>query len=256
MVKVEDFAREFDSSRNEIIAFKFTGAIKNVGEILFQSTFINMDEYNRHWVKQYPKLDMFRIEQNIEKRFYISSMYTGPEFLKFMRGKLSPRDITEIQRDYGVLRGRSKPEASSITNMEIMARNLAMKNDIKKIYIYDTAFSVDSQIYLTKLFAGFEKKVVLIEKSFSELMKAKPDITTIFTDSADEVVSFLQTYPENSMDLKDKMIYLSANPSIDNISNPNAPFKYNDILKSAPLRWHCGLEYFQLKYVPYFNKKN
>ena len=254
MVKIEDYAREYDGSRSEVLAFKFTGVMKNVGEILYLSAVSNMDEYNRHWVKQYPKLDMLRVEINKEKRFYISSMYTGPEFLKYMRDKLPPRDINDIQRDYGKLRGKSEPEKASITNIEIMARNLAMKPDIQKIYIYDVAFSTESQLYLTKLFAGYERKVILIEKSFSELLQLKPEITTIFTDSADEVINYLQLFPEKSMALKDKMIYLSANPSIDNISNPDAPFKYNDILKTAPLRWHCGLEYFQLKYVPYFNK--
>ena len=249
-LKAEDFTMPFDSTRPEIIAFKYTGAIKNVGEMMFNATLMHPEEYQKKWIKNYPKLEMLRTESDIEKRFYLSSFYTGPEFLKFMRDTLPPLSIAEIQHDYSRIRSRCSPYHCSTTNIEVMARNLAL-NDLacSKIYIYDEAFSDDSKLYLSDLFKGCEHKVVLITKSFEQLMEEKPEITMVFNDSSDEVMSYLQKEDDYSKKFEGKTFMISAHPNIIKVDDNNAPFKWHEYLSSSPQRFNCLVHYWQMKYI-------
>ena len=177
--RFQDFAMPIDSSRDEIIAFKFGGCIKNVCELMYYAA-TKYSNFNSKWLTEYPKLNILKDAKTIEERFYLSSFFTASEFLNNMRGSLPHKNMAENSIDYGKLRQSTSPYDGSATNIELIARNVVNYDFVKKVYIYDAAFSQTDIAYLTQLFGETSNKVLLYEKTFMSIMDEHPAITTAY----------------------------------------------------------------------------
>lgn len=253
--RFQDFAMPIDSSRDEIIAFKFGGCIKNIAELMYYAA-TQFSNFDSKWLIEYPKLSMLKDAKSNEERFYLASLFTAPEFLNVMRASLPRKDATENAVDYGKLRQHINPYKGSATNIELIARNLVNYDFVKKIYIYDAGFSQNDILYLTQLFGESSDKVVTYERTFMELMDTCPEITTVFNDDAGEVVGWVQRHDEGSSEIQNKCFMISANPNIDqNYGRGETIFKHQKFINEMPDRFGASCQWWQMKYIPYFSEE-
>lgn len=253
--RFQDFAMPIDSSRDEIIAFKFGGCIKNIGELMYYAA-TKYSNFNSKWLAEYPKLSIFRDAKSAEERFYLTSFFTAAEFLNVMRASLPRKNAAENSVDYGKLRQNVNPYNGSATNIELIARNLVNYDFVKKIYIYDAGFSQNDILYLTQLFGESSDKVVIYEKTFMSIMDEHPEITTIFNDDAGEVVGWVQKHDQGSPETKDKCFMISANPNIDqNYGKGDVIFRHQKFIDEMPDRFGASCQWWQMKYIPYFSNE-
>ena len=231
--RFQDFAMPIDSSRDEIIAFKFGGCIKNIGELMYYAA-TKYSNFNSKWLAEYPKLSIFRDAKSAEERFYLTSFFTAAEFLNVMRASLPRKNAAENSVDYGKLRQNVSPYNGSATNIELIARNLVNYDFVKKIYIYDAGFSQNDILYLTQLFGESSDKVVIYEKTFMSIMDEHPEITTIFNEC----------------------FMISANPNIDqNYGKGDVIFRHQKFIDEMPDRFGASCQWWQMKYIPYFSNE-
>lgn len=253
--RFQDFAMPIDSSRDEIIAFKFGGCVKNIAELMYYAA-TQFSNFDSKWLIEYPKLSMLKDAKSNEERFYLASLFTAPEFLNVMRASLPRKDATENAVDYGKLRQHINPYKGSATNIELIARNLVNYDFVKKIYIYDAGFSQNDILYLTQLFGESSDKVVTYERTFMELMDTCPEITTVFNDDAGEVVGWVQRHDEGSSETQNKCFMISANPNIDqNYGRGETIFKHQKFINEMPDRFGASCQWWQMKYIPYFSEE-
>ena len=251
--KIVDFAADIKDTRDEIIAIKFTGCIKNIGELLYNAA-SGYSNFNTYWLEEYPRLNILKDAKSIEERFYLSSFYTGQDFLRFVRGNKPMKNEAEFANDYGKLASVMDPFTGSATNIELMIRNIANNDICKAIYIYDFAISEKSMIYLSQLFDGVAEKIKIYNMPIGKLLNEHPEITTVFHDSSDEMVEWIQGHQEGSDDIKGKCFMLSANPGFcKNFGEGDTIYKYQKLLTELPYRYKAMASWWQMKYIPYFN---
>lgn len=245
-----------DKNRDEYILIKYSGCLKNVGEMLFNAARMQSN-YKSYWLEKYPKFIEMEGKSN-EDRFALLAPFTGHEFLRYMcvsSTSFGMRAIEESTRDYADLRALMNPFNASITNMEMCIRNLATYGFCKHIYIYDIAFSDVSKMFLRELLTTGKGRVSIIEGDMKSILEEKKDITSIFTDSASEVVEFIQLHGEDKSGLVEKkQFFISALPNIENPDNYGKEnfYKYQKFLSEAFDRFKCGIQWWQLKYVTTF----
>ena len=253
--RFQDFAMPIDSSRDEIIAFKYGGCIKNICELMFYAA-AKYSNFNSKWLEEYPKLNILKDAKSAEERFYFASFFTSREFLPVMRGNLPKKNPAENSVDYGKLRQSTSPYDGSATNIELIARNIVNYDFVKKVYIYDAGFTQTDITYLSQLFGDTSDKVILYEKTFMQLLDEHPEITTIFNDDVGEVVGWVQRHDEGSDETKDKIFMISANPSIcQDYGKDKKIFKHQKFIEELPDRFGATAQWWQMKYIPYFSNE-
>ena len=85
------------------------------------------------------------------------------------------RAIDDSIKDYARLRALMNPYIVSVTNMELLLRNLATYDFCKKIYVFDVAFSDASKLFLRDLFSQSKDKVFLLEGDMKSILEEKPE---------------------------------------------------------------------------------
>lgn len=258
--QITDFAAEIKQTRDEIIAVKFYGGIKNVGEAMYKAI-THMGNFKQYWLEDYPGLNVLEQAKSDEERFYLAATVTGPEFLRIVLrkdntgGKVKERSV--MIGDYAKIRSRLNPYELQVTNMELMLRTLAEKEFCKKIYVFEEKFGLNDQLYLAQLFESVGEKVVVFEQGFDEMLKSHPEITTVFTDSTTEVVNYIQSFPEGDPAVKGKCFMVGVGPALDRIGNSQNPddiFKFQPFFKEVPERYGAMVRWWQIKALTYYDK--
>ena len=247
-----NFARPInENTRDEFILVKYTGCIKNVGEMLYNAT--KSQGNGSYWMDKYPMLNEL-VGKSDEEAFNLLAPFTGPDFFKFLLASPNIFSVTDtpiVMRDYSNLRSLSNPYKASITNMELSLRNIASYNFCKEIYIYDVGFTDASKSYLRELFDNAKNKISLISSDIRTIILNKPEITTIITDDNNEVCDLIQSIDEEKRKetFNKKQFLISALPNIKNQENKNDRYIHQDFLTNVIPRYGCYAEWWQLKFV-------
>ena len=246
-----DFARPIDSlnTRDEIILVKFSGCLKNVGEMMYNAA-KKQPNFTSYWIERYCKFSALQ-GKSTQEAFNLLAPFTGSEFLKFMCSSFKTFNKLKFDttlQDYAKLMSLCNPYEASTTNMELIFLNMLTYPFCQKMYIYDAGFSDISKMYLKDAFKA-NSKVTLIEGSILDILNEKPEISSIFTDSAGEVCDVIQSEPEGSDKFAGKMFMISALPNLELDANNKTHYKYEKFLSETRMRFKCETRWFQLKYV-------
>ena len=249
-----DFNRPIVNTRDEVFLVKYHGCIKNVGEMMYKAA-RTRDDFKSYWLEKYPKFIALdgRSEQDI---FDLLAPFSGAEFLKFMC--LSIKDFKKYDpkstvQDYATLMSLSNPYTAATTNMELIFKTMAAQPFCKHIYVYDVAFTDAAKKYLRELFSKSKGKVSLLEGTLNDIITAKSEITTVFSDSVGEICELLQTELEGTDKFNKKLFMISALPSLTMDKDGKMQYENKKFLSETRERFKCEVDWFQLKFVEQFN---
>lgn len=247
-----DFGRPIDTqkTRDEIILVKFSGSMKNVGEMMYNAARAQSN-FNSYWLERYTKFSSLQ-GKPVREVFDLLAPFTGAEFLKFMCSSFKTFNKLKFDttlKDYAQLMSLCNPYNASTTNMELIFLNMLTYPFCKKMYIYDAGFSEISKMYIREVFKSDASKVTLIEGTLLDILNEKTEITSIFTDSAGEVCDVIQSEMEGSDKFAKKLFMISALPNIELDADRKIHYKYEKFLSETRERFKCETRWFQLKYV-------
>ena len=248
-----DFLRPVTKTRDEVFLVKFRGGMKNAGELLYNAA-TQLPDFKSYWLENYTKFANL-IDKPAEERFNLLAPFTSAEFLKFMALTFKHFDklgFSNASQDYAKLMALSNPYFASVTNIELMLHEFLTYDFCKKIYIYDTAFSDITKKFLRDSFGRANgPRISLLEGSLLDIITAKPEITTIICDSADEVLEVIESEPEGTDKFYKKLFLISALPNIrtDADAMDKSFYKHQKFLSETKQRFKCESNWFQLKYV-------
>ena len=253
-----DFKKEITQTRDEVFLFKFSGIIKNVGEMLYNAA-RELSDYSSYWQSEFPVFATLD-KMDEQARFNSLAAFTGPEFLRHMTGSQGAwerRGSEKNINDYAKLSSLMNPFHASVTNFELMLHEFLNHPFCRKVYIYDVAFSDIKTQFLQSAFRSNGGKISLLSGTLFDIVKDKKEITTIFSDSAGEVVELIQSEKQGTEAFKEKLFCISALPNVmtDQLSNPNRKYIYQHqkFLSETRERFGCATTWVQLKYVTRFN---
>lgn len=221
--------------RDEVIAIKLGGGIKNVAEMMFYA--MKFNGYDK-WLKKYPRIaELDRMSP--EERFIKCTYFTEENFLRAMRAPLEPLSQLDISIDTGVVRGQLLDISKcNITSMEVGLHNILSHGVCRKLYIFDAAFTPDAKNYLFTEYEAYMEKLSFATGTLINLVESLPEITTIIIDDIEEVVRMVE-YEEtiNPDVLKYKAFWVASNCSIDTNRKEEADYgiahKYDDFMSTA-----------------------
>lgn len=251
-----NFTKPIDdlNTRDEVLLVKYSGCIKNVGEMMFNAA-KERPNFTSYWMERYPKFSAL-LDKKDEEVFNLLAPFNGAEFLKYMCLSLenfSKLEFDTTLRDYAQLMSLCNPYRASTTNIEMMLKNIISYPFCRKMYIYDTAFNEPSKMYLREIFGDYGNKISLIEGTLYDILDEKKDITTCFSDSVGEVCEVIQSEPEGSDKYAKKLFMISALPSLEFDKDGKLHYKYEKFLSETIHRFKCETRWFQLKYVNHFD---
>lgn len=250
---MHDLKHPIRETRDEVMLIKFSGCIKNIGEMMYHAA-KSTSRYKSYWLERYSRF----IEldgKNDEEVFNMLSSFTATEFLKCMSTTLSAYDKRgkkENVTDYAELMSLINPYDASVTNIELMIKEMLSYPFLKKVYIYDMAFSDITKKYLREAFTQNGKKISLITGKLYDILDSKPEITTIMCDDVNEVTETIQSEMEGSDKWNKKLFLISALPSILIPPSPDATFQNQKFLSETKERFKCETSWFQLKFITKF----
>lgn len=249
-----DFNRPITKTRDEVLLVKYHGCIKNVGEMMYKAARA-LPNFKEYWLDKYIKFHELDGKTD-EEIFNLLAPFTSAEFLKYMCLSIKHfrnADAKKAVEDYAKLISLCNPYNAATTNMELMFRQMATYPFCKHIYIYDLKFTEASKKYLRELFANNLGKVSMLEGTLSEILDEKTDITTIFSDSVEEVCTLIQSVPQDSGKFMKKLFMISALPNAILDENKVVHFEDEEFLSKTRELFGCETHWFQLKYVANFN---
>ena len=253
-IKNYDFNTPLVENRDEVILIKVMGGLKNASEILFNT--MCLDNLNE-WANKYPRIWEVLSLKDFKKIYDYTAHFTPARFIDEMRQPRERLEDEEFFLDMTKLFSKADPTACSITSLELGMRKMCSYDFLKKIYIHNWMMTDNMVDYVKKLFVGYEYKVEIIgEKNMKEAVEEYPDITTIFSDDADEVMELLEYYEgiNEPLKLTDKQFFVMADPSwihdgTTDDSNTDLALKYFDYFKESPQRFHCMVTWINNHYI-------
>lgn len=245
-----DFNRPIMDNRQEKIAIKFTGCIKNACEAILVSM---IESDYGYWLKRYPGISRYTNMMDIKEIYYNLMYYTPKQFLYEMR-KPYP-DFTEnmITKDISRLLGDLlNPNILSMTSLEIGIREICKYGFCESIVVYDTAMNDAVRMYISKLFAGYESKVFMYTGFLKELIDEKPDITTYFIDDIEDLMIIMEEKEFNGETevLNDKQFFVEGlNAITKKHEDGSLEFKYMDYMKDANQRFKADVQWMTSHFI-------
>ena len=123
---------------------------------------------------------------------------------------------------------------------------------LKKVYIYDIAFSEITKKYLREVYNQNGGKISLLTGKLYDILDSKPEITTVMCDDVGEVTETIQSEMEGSDKWNKKLFLISALPSIIDPSSVDGMFQHQKFLSETKERFKCETAWFQLKFITKF----
>ena len=247
--KSYDFNSPLIENRDEVIYVKMYGGIKNASECLFYNMMVNRKAL---YIDKYPGFQELLSYRNQEKIYDFTNHFTMLNFLKRMREPKPPIPDSEICNDIADVMSTMNPSRSSLTSLEIGLAHMKDYDFLKKIYLCDIGGQTKEYgEFAGNLFGDKSSKVYVMEKSFREMMDEFPDITTAYTDDADELMKYLE-YCEGMKEFdkpKDKQFFVMANTSWAKDKDDKLTLIYTDYFNEAPKRFGCQVTWINSHYV-------
>lgn len=247
--KSYDFNMPITDNRDEIILIKVYGGLKNGGECLV-AAMVGTDV--EKWGHKYPGLFEILKLGNPRKVYEYTSHFTIPSLMVDMRKPRDPLPKEEIFRDLSVIMSYVKPQVGSVTSLEIGIRHMLEFPFLKSLYVSDLVEPTDSyKRYLAGIFEGSEQRIFVLPGTLKELLDKREEITTIFTDDADDVMSYLEYYegigkPEK---LNEKQFFIFANPSWVKNDKGEVSLKYSEYFNECNERFKCNVTWINSHYI-------
>lgn len=251
--KSYDFNTPLMDNRDEIIYVKMYGGIKNASECLMY----NMMKFQTSMaIDKYPGFqELFNLHDQ-GKIYDFTNHFTMLNFLKKMRDPKPAIPDEEICNDIATVMNTMDPNYGSVTSLEVGLAHIKEFDFFKKLYLCDIGGQTKEYgKFAANLFGSKADKVYVMEKSFREAMDEFPDITTAYTDDADELMKYLE-YCEGSNEFdkpKDKQFFVMANPSWVKDKDDKLSLIYADYFEEAPKRFGCQVTWINSHYVDLSN---
>ena len=248
-----DFKHPIRGTRDEVILIKFSGCIKNIGEMMYRAA-LSTDKFRSYWLERYSRFIALD-GKNDEEIFNTLSAFTGAEFLRCMtisQNEYQKRGMKENLRDYAELMSLINPYDAAVTNIELMLKEMLTYPFLKKLYIYDVTFSDITKKYLREVYAQNGSKITLLDGKLYDILDSKPEITTVFSDDVGDVTEVIQSEPEGSDKWNKKLFMISAIPSIIDPTSATEMFQNQKFLSETRERFKCETAWFQLKFITKF----
>lgn len=248
-----DLKHPIRETRDEVMLIKFSGCIKNIGEMMYYAA-RSTSRYKSYWLERYARLIALD-DKNEEDVFNTLSPFTGSEFLKCMtstKDVYDRRGTDENIRDYAEIMSLINPYNASVTNIELMIKEMLSYPFLKKVYIYDIAFSEITKKYLREVYNQNGGKISLLTGKLYDILDSKPEITTVMCDDVGEVTETIQSEMEGSDKWNKKLFLISALPSIIDPSSVDGMFQHQKFLSETKERFKCETAWFQLKFITKF----
>lgn len=248
-----DLKHPIRETRDEVMLIKFSGCIKNIGEMMYHAA-KSTSRYKSYWLERYSRFIELD-DKNDEDVFNMLSSFTGSEFLKCMSTTISAYDKRgkkENITDYAEIMSLINPYDAAVTNIELMLKEMMTYPFLNHVYIYDIAFSDITKRYLREVYAHNGKKISLLTGNLYDILDSKPEITTVMCDDVDEVTETIQSEMEGSDKWNKKLFLISALPSITNPSSTDEMFRHQKFLSETKERFKCETSWFQLKFITKF----
>lgn len=248
-----DFNTPIMHNRDEAIAIRFYGCIKNACEVMLVSMLENDFGY---WVKRYPGVMGISSLKTVKEAYYFLLHFTPKDFLTQMRKPYEPlteRDITgDISRLLGDL---ADPNKCSVTSLEIAIHQIAKYDFCKKVIVYDTAMSDKTKMYISDLFADTGNKVYMYTGFLKEIVKEEKEVNTFFVDDVEDLMAIMEEYEfeKREKELSEKQFFVESPNAV--ISQPSkdekqfAEFKYQQYMKDAVARFDANVMWITSHYV-------
>ena len=248
-----DFKHPIRGTRDEVILIKFSGCIKNIGEMMYRAA-LSTDKFRSYWLERYNRFIALDGKRD-EEIFNTLSAFTGAEFLRCMtisQNEYQRRVMKENLRDYAELMSLINPYDAAVTNIELMLKEMLTYPFLKKLYIYDVTFSDITKKYLREVYAQNGSKITLLDGKLYDILDSKPEITTVFSDDVGDVTEVIQSEPEGSDKWNKKLFMISAIPSIIDPTSATEMFQNQKFLSETRERFKCETAWFQLKFITKF----
>ena len=249
-----DFNQPIMHNRQEKIAVKFNGCIKNACETMLIAMLDN--DFN-HWVSRYPGLDDIIKLGNVKEVYYRLMYFTPKSFLTEMRKPYKELSENEITQDISRLLGDLViPERSSFTSLEIGIREIVKYDFCETITVYDTSMNDATKMYIAKLFHSYENKAYMYTGFLKELVEDSHGITTFFIDDIEELMILMEKYEYNkeTEKLKEKQFFVQGLNCITGRNKDGSPiYKYEDYMKDSIERFDCNVTWITSHYIDLSN---
>lgn len=246
-----DFYKPIMENRNEVMAIRFHGTIKNVCEEMVAMIALTNTE---KWLSKYPRLHEILDLKDERILFEYTAKYTAENFLSAMAtGKPVPKK--EIMDDTAKLMGIIDPKLVSFTTLEVGLPQIASYDFCKKVYLFDKCINPATKDYIEKNYGFFADKLFMGEGTLKELIEADPEITTIITNDVEEVMEVMELYEgeKTTEKLKDKQFFIEFLPSIDESIKPQPgklfTVKYEEYLNSSKVRFGANVSWIISHYI-------
>ena len=247
--KAYDFNAPLMDNRDEIIFVKMYGGIKNASECLFYNI---LSKHTAMALNKYPGLMEILGYKDAKKIYDYTNHFTMLKFLKKMREPKSALEDAEICNDIATVMSTADPAVASVTSLEIALAHIKDFDFFKKLYLCDIGGQTKEYAdFARNLFGTKSEKVYVLEKSFREMMDEFPEITTAYTDDADELMKYLE-YCEGIKEFdkpKDKQFFVMADPSWVKNKDDKFELLYADYFNEATKRFGCQVTWINSHHI-------
>lgn len=245
-----DFLKPIMHNRDEHIAIKLSGCIKNGAEMVLSNM---LDSGYATWVEKYPGLEDLKFIKNVKELYYYLMKFTPYSFLEEVRHPHQPLTEREMKGDLSRLLGDlNDPSKCSVTSLELAIHEISKYEFCKSITVYDTALNDKSKLYIANLFLGQAGKVFVFEGFLKDLISKRPDITTYFIDDVEDLMAVMEDKEYNKeMDVfNEKQIFVNGLNAIKRVDDKGVPeYKYQQYMEDAQQRWNANVSWIAPHYI-------
>lgn len=238
-------------NREEVIAVKFSGCMKNAGEMLI----LAMMNSGQSWDSKYPGIERLRDIKAHKEAYYLLMHFTQLGLLNELRRPREELSREEMVTDLTLLSNFFDPYSCAMTTLEIGLREIAKYPWCKNIVIYDTSLNDIEKNYIAGLFKGLEDKVLMYEGFLKELIVDEDaNITTFFVDDVEDLMASMEYYEgiKETSKLAEKQFFVQALNCIEENENPEdkeVKYKYQQYMKDANTRFNANVTYIISHFV-------
>lgn len=250
--KAYDFNQPIIENRDEIFLIKTYGGLKNISEVVFYTMLVMVSGSNGLWKERYPGIDELMHMKTQKEIYDFTAHYNIARFMQFLRKPKPELSLQDIFNDLAEIMHNASPKYGSINSLEIGIHQILGCEFLKKIYVCDLGGRTkDYNEYVAHYFKGYEQRVYMFEDQIKNVLNEHPEITTIFTDDADEIMEYLEYCEgmEDTKKLNEKQFFIMANPSYGKDKDGKLKLMYMDYFNECPKRFNCVVTWMNSHYI-------
>lgn len=241
-----------DKSRDEYILIEFKDIIRNYNEVVINKMLTNIND----WKEKYPSLVKL-IVLDYDTVYHLVTYRGIKDVLSNASEHKIPSD--EIDKDINELSKNDIMNMSTRLHFQSALVQILSRSFVKKVYIQCEHVTDEIKDFIRKEYAIFiPDKLHLLEGEITECYFEHPELTSIFLDSADNLLKILQK--DSSVNGKSFILNdcVKNNRYLDNDIDHNGIIKYvrkhADVFEESMENRGCFITYMYPLRVIYPNK--